>query len=717
MPPILRRSAAPWLAVAFLLLLALHLALAFHLPGPILYEDTMGYLAIARALAGWGPPPVLNAPDGFYHAGYPMLLAPLYPLLDSSQRVFQAARVLDSILASLQVLVLHALARGLFGLERGFALAVSVAAALYPAWMLQSSFVWSESLFALLFSLWVLLAWQTLRRGGAWVVAFASAGALLYAVHPRGLGLVAVTLAFLGLWTFRGQTGRGWTAGGMAAAVALVAATRTLQAWYFERLWLVRPRAHESAVLGRLLDPEAWTGPLAARAAGQIWYLLAATLGLYGVGALVLLSRAIERRSAPEEGARAGVAALILLAGAAVLFTAATGMLPAERPDHLVYGRYNEALLGPFLVAGLAGLADARRSRRMWLAHLAVSAGLLGLLGAVLPRVLPADLLTKEPMPLNVLGILLWNSWATLDLSGTTGFALGALALFALSALLSRRAAVALLAAYFAGSAVLVAGKMLPWSRAVRAAVTLQDEVRPLSPVSLSYERAGLSTFGFNGYQFWLDRVPFRLFDAAAGETPSDPLVIATRSWGDRAPGFRRVAAEPRGMDQALWVAPGPLQRELERRGRLIPADPAAPLLPEACRSRIARLDGKGPVRMRSGAGSFLTFRVEHAGRGAAWIPMGFLESPRGSVRLGAQWFRPGQATPVADAFPLRGELPRRVRPGEAAEVELAVHADRADGTPLPPGSYVLEVSLVQEGIQWFPWTGDAALRIPFELR
>lgn len=720
MASIPRRSVAPWLAGAFLLLLALHLALAFRIPGPILYEDTPGYLAIARALAGWEPPPVVNAPDGFYHAGYPLLLAPLYRLLGSTQRVFEAARVLDSILASLQLLVLYSLARGMFGMERGFALAASAAAALYPASMLQSSFVWSESLFALLFSLWVLLAWQALRRGGAWVAAFAVAGALLYAVHPRGLGLVAVTLAFLGLWAIRGHTGRGWTAAGLAAAVALFAATRALQAWYFERLWLARPRSHEGAVLARLLDPEVWTGPLAARAAGQVWYLLAATLGLCGVGALFLLDRALSRATRPEDGARARVAALILLAGAAVLFTSATGMLPAERSDHLVYGRYNEALLGPFLLAGLTGLAGIAAARRVWLARLAASAGLLALLGAVLPRVLPADLLAKAPMPLNVLGILLWNPWATLDLGRTTGFALGALALFALPALFSRRAGVALLAVYFAGSAVLVAGKMLPWTRAVRAAVTLQDEIRPLSPVSLSYERAGLSTYGFNGYQLWLDRVPFRLFDASAGETPSDPLVIATRSWGAQAAGFRMVAAEPRGMDQALWVAPGRLQRDLERRGRLVPADPAAPLLPEACRSRIARLDGKGPVRMRSGADSFLTFRVEHAGQGAAWIPLGFLESPRGSVRLGAQWLQwlpSGEARPVADAFPLRGELPRRLLPGEAAEVELAVHADRAGGTPLPPGSYVLEVSLVQEGIQWFPWTGDAALRIPFELR
>jgi hypothetical protein len=196
---------------------------------------------------------------------------------------------------------------------------------------------------------------------------------------------------------------------------------------------------------------------------------------------------------------------------------------------------------------------------------------------------------------------------------------------------------------------------------------------------------------------------------------PRDPLVIAPKAWGARAPGFRLVASEP-VMDQALWVAPGPLQAELERRGLLAPTDPMAPLPPEACRSHIERLDGEGPVVLWAGAGAVLRFRVEHAGQGAAWVPLGTFASPWGSVRLGAQWFRPGEAVAV-DSLPLRAELPRLLRPGEAASLEMAVQARKPEGAPLPPGSYILEVALVQEGVQWFPGAGDGALRIPVEVR
>lgn len=712
------RSMAAWLAGAFVLLLVLHLVLAFRFPGPILYEDTMGYLAIARSLAGWRPVPALHAPHGTYHFGYPLLLAPLYLIQDSSWRVFQGARVLDSLLASSQILLLYLLGLGPFDLGRRFALGAALAAALYPAWLLQSSFVWTESLFALLFSLWVLLAWEALRRrSGPWLLAFGLTGASLYAVHPRGLGLVGVTLAALAAWALRADSRwRRWSAATAMAVIALFVITRSLNGWFLARLWVTPPQLSEGFVLGSLLDPPVWWGTLPARAAGQIWYLLAATLGLFGVGAFVLALRAWPRRAGPDDPAglaRARLAALILAAAATVLFASATVMLPAIRPDHLVYGRYNEALLGPFLVAGLAGLAVPRGAR---LARLAGAAALLGLLGALLPRILPAEVLAEQPMPLNVLGVLLWSPWAALDLGRTTWLALGALAVFAVAALISRRAAVAVLAIYFAAYAVLLEQEMLPWGRGVRAAVTLQDVIRPLAPAALSYERAGLATFGFNGYQFWLSRVRFHFFDAAAGETPRDPLVVAPKAWGDRAPGFRLVAGEP-ALDQALWVAPGPLQEELDRRGWLVPADLSAPLPPEVCRSRIQRLDEGGePLIQQAGAGGSLRFRVEHAGRGKPWSPLGTIESPWGSVRLGAQWFRPGESVPV-DSLPLRAELPRMLRPGDAVEIEMAVPASRPDGTPLPPGSYVLEVALVQEGVQWFPGAGDAALRIPVEIR
>jgi hypothetical protein len=700
------------LAGAFAGLLALHLVLALRLPGPILYEDSLGYLAIARHLAGWGPRPLLSCP-GFYHFGYSLLLAPLYPLLGSSWRVFRAALVLDSALASLQVIVLYALARGLFGLRRSLSGLAALAAALYPAWLLQSSFAWTESLFALAFSGYVLLAFQAVRRGKAgWLAAFAFAGAFLYTIHPRGIGIVAVTVLFLLAWGARGRFGRGATALSVLVVLGTVAATRQLNHVILTSLWAAPPSAGERVFLGRLLDPAVWTGVLPLRAAGQLWYLLAATLGVFALGTWELGRRAV-RRPDGEEAAGTEAARVVLLAMAAVLAASITVMIPAQRSDHFLYGRYNEALLGPFLLAGIALLATG--PRRSVLAGWAGTMAVCALLGAALTRLLPAAGLAQPPMVLNVLGVLVWNPPDYLGLLRSSLGAVVAAGVLALLALVSRRTAVLGLAAFFAVSAVAVEQRLLlPFCRYWRGIVTLQDTLRPLAPAAVAYERSGVpGVYGFNAYQFWLDRVRFRLFDAAAGEEPAEPLVIASRSW--RLPGYRKMAAET-VIDQALWVAPGPLQAELERRGLLVPEASSAPLPPESTRSRIERLDGSGRIVARPGEALRLRFLVRHAGRGAAWVPFALADSPWGSVRLAARWFRAAAALPVEPGG-FRGELPRVLRPGESAEVEITVPARGGEGRPLDPGRYELEIGPVQEGIAWFVDTGDRPLRIAVEIR
>src|SRR6185295_6537586 len=163
-----RRATIALLAALTLALAALHLFLARHWTGPILYEDSLAYLAIARRFAGIRPPHPVDI-KSFYHFGYSLLLAPLYFLLRTPQAVFRGALVLDALLGSLQLPLLYALGRRLLALERADALLAALAAALAG------------------------------RRPPA-IVAFALNAAFLVAIHPRGLGIAAVTAAALVLW-------------------------------------------------------------------------------------------------------------------------------------------------------------------------------------------------------------------------------------------------------------------------------------------------------------------------------------------------------------------------------------------------------------------------------------------------------------------------------------------------------------------------------------
>jgi hypothetical protein len=63
--------------------------------------------------------------------------------------------------------------------------------------------------------------------------------------------------------------------------------------------------------------------------------------------------------------------------------------------------------------------------------------------------------------------------------------------------------------------------------------------------------------------------------------------------------------------------------------------------------------------------------------------------------------------------LPIEGErtaLPRALAPGEQIDVHAHVHA------PNRTGSLILAITLVQEGVAWFPNRGGVPLRIPVQL-
>lgn len=82
-----------------------------------------------------------------------------------------------------------------------------------------------------------------------------------------------------------------------------------------------------------------------------------------------------------------------------------------------------------------------------------------------------------------------------------------------------------------------------------------------------------------------------------------------------------------------------------------------------------------------------------------------------GRVRLGNHWFEAGGTLVALDDG--RADLPRNLEPGGSAEIPLAVTA------PANPGSYRLELDLVQEGFPfaWFAQKGSRPLSAMVEVR
>lgn len=565
-PPRPRRRATldhPLAAVgiAFGLLLPLHLWLSRHVPGPSLLWDGQGYLGTARWLARVDVPYLGDLV--FYHAGYPALLAPLFRLLSSPAAVFRGALAVNAVAASAGFVGLVHLGRSAFGLTRRRALGLAGLASVYPAVLLQSGFEWAESVFVATFSGCVLLAWTFLRRRSApAATALGVATAFLYAVHPRGVGMVVATAGLFGIVAL-GDRRRGPAAGvGLAALAAGMVVTGWVHAASRAALWAAGTGPASVGLAERLAEPAVWP-EMALRAAGQLWYLAVVSLGLAVLGVVLLVSLAAGRWPQSDDlgPARRVLAVYLLGAMAAMALSSVVQITTHTRVDHLVYGRYNEGFLPLLLVAGgawLLGPAGARARLTLGLATVTA----ITLLGAVVVAGNSPGAFSGDIAGVNVLGALMMDRTDPDHLDVVLVTVVALIAVIALAVVSVRRPAVAatLVGVAFLASAVDLQRRVTtPVADVANHTYVLAPQVDRFAAegVPVSYDLAAHDLLAANRYQFQLLGRPFVFFDSAAGEEPPSGVVIASKSWGERRAAGRLVFAEPH-HDQALWVIESP---------------------------------------------------------------------------------------------------------------------------------------------------------------
>ena len=717
-----------------LALAAFHLALSAPLRSPIVFGDEAAHLGIARFLAGRPPYPLLASPTmgwtPYYHFGYPLLLAPL-ARLGGPLTLYHGALAVNALALAALYLILALFAQRVLGLSRLDAGLAALAASLYPAFLMQGNIAWSESVLIAVVALLPVAFYRLVsslpfgvggggrtgegpgeradRRGGTLPAClFCALAAYAYAVHLRALALVPLALlAVIVLWRTGRLPGKAVLAAVVTAGAALLA-IRAVDAVIVARLWAgSRQRVTGLDLVARLADPVGLGHSLLALA-GQLWYLTVASAGLFPLGVWVLV-RIVRRGDTPAQRFTAG---FTLAMAAAILATSALFFGEFTRGDAAIYGRYNEAFLAPFLVAGLAGFSGlVRQSLRQRLAAAALPVTLTAVLAAVVIGLQAKGVLALVYNLMNVVGI----GSLTLAMGGIHLLRLSAIGIAATLALhaagfLRPRAAPILAGLLFLAGGLSVQRWMVNTNHAGDAARSIPRAVRGLGVQEVAYDLSGFAADEYFAYQFRLGDVHMNVFDVRRGPPPDD-LVISNKSFGRTRSGTRLVFPD-RYVDQALWVMPGALQDRLAHEGRLFPADPAAPLPDAACHSRLAWAGAAPPAAMQSGEVRTLRLRVAHRGSDAPWLPAGALKTDGGAVRIAIVWTHEG----VKAAEP-RTELNWAVVPGDEIVVDLPFAAVGADGKPLPPGRYEVRVSLVQELVRWFADAGDGALVQEVEVR
>lgn len=316
--------------------------------------DEPSNLAMARWLSGGGHWNMFDTAT--FRPGLATVLAPLFWLTDDPNVIFRSGLLFGALCGGASAVFLAFLARRLTDLTGTASLFTAGAIALMPASLSASAHMWAEPLVTLLFlgSVWLLIIFfdrPTIQIG----VAAVTLAAVSYTVHGRLFPLfVVVAFAVCGAFALDHR----WQPAVIVAVISAVLASAST--WYanlfYDHLW-TDPADFNTfgSVARRLSDPLG----VVRSGLGQVWYLLAASVGVFGIGVAFAVAGAL----GGSDKRRTRDLRLVLSATLPLFALSAVFMSNRDRVDQLVYGRYNDAVVWPLLVVGVAGLTSLRACR------------------------------------------------------------------------------------------------------------------------------------------------------------------------------------------------------------------------------------------------------------------------------------------------------------------------------------------------------------------
>jgi hypothetical protein len=403
---------------------------------PLANPDESAYLIAARVLAG-GPATDFSY-STLYQGGYPLLLTPVYWFTSNPVAVYRAVLMVNAAVSA-TLMPLAWLAGRRLGLDRPAAYGVAAVTAVVPAAFFYAEYAMSDAIFPVLVLAWLLAthSWLTASSArGRYAAAVGSAllAGYAYAVHSRGLVILAGYVAVGGLVAWRRLVPRGTVAAAALALAASVGAGWRLDRYLTSVIYPEGTRSLSAEITARLHSVHGAINVF-EMAAGQLWRLVLDSWGLAGIG-LVAATVVIVRR-----GTRTDVRIMAALAVAVTLGIA--GMAPAALPPGTAQtwasGRYLDAMIAVFFVVGAVVLLRAHARTILLCAGLA--AGLTAATGAIVAMYAGSSLPTGNfPAGFNFgEPAAATQDWTSANVWLATGVALALLAAWVLMALAARR--------------------------------------------------------------------------------------------------------------------------------------------------------------------------------------------------------------------------------------------------------------------------------------
>jgi hypothetical protein len=537
---------------------------------PLANPDESAYLIAARVLAGG--PGVDFSGSTLYQGGYPLLITPVYWFTKNPVSVYHAVLAINAAISALVMPLGFAACRRL-GLDRPAAYGVAMIAALVPAGFFYSEYAMTDAIFPVITLAWLLTvhSWLTARSpraGYAAAVGSALLTGFAYAVHSRGLVMLAGLAAVGILIGWRRPAARRSVAAAALTALLAVGAGWELNRHVTKVLYPEGIRSLSDQLVARLTTPYGVIH-VAEMAVGEGWRVTIDSWGLAGIG--LVAAAAVAVRSGLRSDLRI-MAALSVAVTVLIAFVAPAALPPDQSPTW-ASGRYLDGMIIAYFLVGAVVLL--RASARWILGGAAVVVGLTAVAAATVAAYAGTSL------PVNGFGngfnfaepAVLTQDWAQASVLVATAVAFGLLACWIVLALVARRWRGVMLACGLGFLGLAVAAVSLVAVAQMTSHVSRPGTVSQAASTTGLVTAAGLKPGDQIAvstevpWELWIPQAfeiswtELQFFNPASQPPPAGVNVVetpwpngpsASASW-PHAPAGWRIAAANRSADWVIW--------------------------------------------------------------------------------------------------------------------------------------------------------------------
>lgn len=331
-------------------------------------NDEFGYWAAGAWMAGidWSEVSTLNR---YYSFGYGILLSFILRLPVNAVVRYQLAIILNIVMLSAVYLIIYYLLKKWKVCENSHIMSlISLAAILYTGNVYYTQYSMTETLILLLFWVFILLLHSINKKASAYKIILAAVLlGYVYMVHQRMLCLVVAGVVCLFYMQIRDKNYRmAFTF--LAITAALLLGAEGIKKIFQEAYYIndnLKSNSYSLAIndyAGQVRKVEALFSVEGIRnfiisALGKIFYILSSTYLVAGIAMCKIMKdlyACIKEKKFSNDGTEKGFIFVTVILAIAI---ASIGLVDfSTRYDHLIYGRYNEFIVGALIVIGLITL-------------------------------------------------------------------------------------------------------------------------------------------------------------------------------------------------------------------------------------------------------------------------------------------------------------------------------------------------------------------------